>query len=192
MAQLVYAAICSLDGYVEDSTGAFDWAAPDEEVHRAVNQLERPIGTYLYGRRMYETMRVWQDTDSRDDPDVVAEYGAIWRAADKIVFSRTLTEVATPRTTLENEFDVDRIQALKTASDRIISIGGSELAGLALSAKLVDECHLFMAPVAVGGGKPVFPIGGLTPLELVDLRRFRGGSVHLHYRIRATPGELPR
>jgi dihydrofolate reductase len=183
VAKLIYSALCSLDGYVEDATGAFDWAAPDEEIHRAVNQLERQVGTYLYGRRMYETMRVWQDTDSREDPDVVAEYGAIWRGADKIVFSRTLTGVSTPRTTLENDFDTDRIRALKAASERDLSIGGAELASIALAAGLVDECHLFMAPVVVGGGKPVFPNGGHSDLALVDLQRFRSGSVHLHYRV---------
>jgi dihydrofolate reductase len=182
MARLGYSAICSLDGYVEDVTGAFDWAAPDEEVHRAVNQQERAVGTYLYGRRMYETMRFWQDTESTQDPDVVAEYGAIWRAADKIVFSRTLTAVDTPKTTVATEFDPAEIAALKAASDADLSIGGSELAGAALAAGLVDDVHLYMAPVTVGGGKPVFPIGLRTNLELVDVHRFRGGTVHLGYR----------
>jgi dihydrofolate reductase len=181
MGKLIYSAICSLDGYVEDSAGGFDWAAPDDEVHRAVNQSERRIGTYLYGRRMYETMRVWQDTNSLEDTTVVADYGAIWRGADKIVFSRTLTEVATPRTTLESDFDPDRIRALKAASARDISVGGAELAAAALAAGLVDECHLLMTPLAVGGGKPVFPIGGHTALDLVDLHRFRSGTVQLQY-----------
>ncbi|HEX3705781.1 MAG TPA: dihydrofolate reductase family protein [Mycobacteriales bacterium] len=183
MAQLVYAAICSLDGYVEDSTGAFDWAAPDEEVHRAVNQLERPIGTYLYGRRMYETMRYWQDATSRDETDVAAEYAAIWRGSEKIVFSTTLTAASTPRTTIEPVFDPDRIRALKMASERDLSIGGAELAGAALEAGLVDVCHLYVVPVTVGGGKPVFPAGRRDSLELVDVRRFRAGTLHLHYRV---------
>src|ERR1700761_20832 len=144
MARLIYSAICSLDGYVEDATGNFDWAAPDEEVHRAVNQRERAIGTYLYGRRMYETMRVWQDTDSSQDTDVIAEFGAIWRAADKVVFSRTLTTVDTPKTSLVTEFDPDGIRALKAAADRDLSVGGSDLAGTALAAGLVDEVQLLM------------------------------------------------
>jgi dihydrofolate reductase len=182
MARLVYSAICSLDGYVEDAGGMFDWAAPDEEVHRAVNQRERAISTYLYGRRMYETIRVWQDTDSSQDTDVVAEYGAIWRAADKIVFSRTLTSVDTPKTTIVTEFDPTGILALKAAGDSDLSIGGSELAGAAFAAGLVDDVHLYLAPITVGGGKPVFPIGLLTNLELVDVQRFRGGTVHLEYR----------
>jgi dihydrofolate reductase len=182
MARLVYTAICSLDGFVEDVTGAFDWAAPDEELHSAVNQQERAVGTYLYGRRMYETMRFWQTTDSTQDSAVVAEYGSIWRAADKIVFSRTLTTADTPKTTIVTAFDPEGVRALKSASDHDLSIGGAELAGQAIAAGLVDDVHLYMAPVAVGGGKPVFPIGLLTHLELVDLRRFRGGSIHLQYR----------
>jgi dihydrofolate reductase len=182
MARLVYSAICSLDGYVEDATGAFDWAAPDEEVHRAVNQRERAIGTCLYGRRMYETMRVWQDTDSQQDTAVVAEYGAIWRAADKIVFSRTLTSVNTPNTTLVTEFDPDGIRALKAASKQDLSVGGADLAATALAAGLVDDVQLLMVPVTVGGGKPVFPIGLRTDLELVGMHRFQGGTIQLDYR----------
>jgi dihydrofolate reductase len=182
LARLTYTSICSLDGYTEDATGSFGWAEPDEEVHRAVNALERGIGTYLYGRRMYETMRYWQDTDSTRDNDVVAEYGAIWRAADKIVFSSTLSTVETPRTTLESVFDPDRIRALKAASDRDLAVGGPELAATALAAGLVDDCHLYVVPVAVGGGKPVFPLGQQSSLELVDVHRFRGGTVHLQYR----------
>jgi dihydrofolate reductase len=182
MARLVYSAICSLDGYVEDATGAFAWAAPDEEVHRAVNQRERAIGTYLYGRRMYETMRVWQDTDSQQDTAVVAEYGAIWRAADKIVFSRTLTSVDTPKTTLVSEFDPDGIRALKAARKQDLSVGGSDLAATALAAGLVDDVQLLMVPVTVGGGKPVFPIGLRTDLELVGMHRFHGGTIQLDYR----------
>lgn len=183
MGLLIYSAICSLDGYVEDATGAFDWSAPDEEVHGAVNQSERDSGTYLYGRRMYETMRVWQDTDSQQDTAVVAEYGAIWRAADKVVFSRTLTSVDTPKTTLATVFDPDGIRALKAASDQNLSVGGSTLAASALAAGLVDEVRLWMVPVTVGGGKPVFPVGLRINLELVDLRRFRGSTIQLSYRI---------
>ncbi|HVW79391.1 MAG TPA: dihydrofolate reductase family protein [Mycobacteriales bacterium] len=182
MGKLIYSAICSLDGYVEDPTGDFQWAAPDEQVFRAVIDLERPIGTYLYGRRMYETMRYWQDTDSTRDSAAEAEFGAIWRAADKIVFSRTLTSVQTPKTAIVTAFDPDGVRAMKAASDSDLSVGGSDLAGQALSAGLVDEVHLYLAPLTVGGGKPVFPHGVRTDLDLVDVRRFRGGSVELHYR----------
>ena len=188
MARLIYSAICSLDGYVEDASGGFDWAAPDDEVHRAVNQLERGIGTYLYGRRMYETMRYWQDASSRHDTDVEAAYGAIWRAADKIVYSTTLAAATTPRTTIDPVFDPDRVRALKVASDRDLSVGGAELAAAALEAGLIDDCHLYVVPVSVGGGKPVLPAGRRLSLALVDVNRFRAGTVHLHYRVLGAAG----
>lgn len=185
MAKLIYAAIASLDGYVEDEAGRFDWAMPDEEVHAFVNDLERPIGTYLYGRRMYETMVFWETADAgADEPPVFNEYAEIWRAAEKIVYSRTLGTVSSARTRLEREFDRDAILRLKRSTAADISVGGAELAGQAIGAGLVDECHLFLFPVVVGGGKRALPDGVQAQLELLDERRFAGGVVHLHHRVR--------
>jgi dihydrofolate reductase len=180
MARLIYSALASLDGYIEDEHGRFDWAAPDEEVHTYVNDLERPIGTYLYGRRMYETMVYWETDD--DDAPAARDYGEIWRAADKVVYSRTLPAVSSERTRLEREFDAEAIRRLTQASPSDLSIGGAELAGRAMAAGLVDECHLFLGPVLVGGGKPALPAGVRADLELVDEHRFAAGVVHLHYR----------
>jgi dihydrofolate reductase len=183
MGKLIYAAIASLDGYVEDEEGRFDWSAPDDEVHAFVNDLERPIGTYLYGRRMYETMVFWEAvTTEADEPAVFREYASIWRAADKIVYSRTLQEVSSARTRIEHEFDDGAIQRLKQSSGSDISIGGAELAGRAIGAGLVDECHLFLCPIVVGGGKRALPDDIRVQLELLDQRRFRNGVVHLQYR----------
>jgi dihydrofolate reductase len=180
MAKLIYSAIASLDGYVEDEHGRFDWAAPDAEVHAFVNDLERPIGTYLYGRRMYETMVYWE-TD--DDEDAVArDYGAIWRAAEKVVYSRTLPSVSSARTRIEREFDPGAIRRLKETSASDLSIGGAQLAGRAIADGLVDECLLFLNPVLVGGGKHALPSGVRADLELVEERRFRDGVVYLRYR----------
>lgn len=181
MARLVYAAITSLDGYVEDAHGRFDWAAPDAEVHAFVNDLERPIGTYLYGRRMYETMVFWE-TGGDDDP-VTRDYAEVWRSADKIVFSRSLDAVASRRTRLERSFDPEGVRKLKASAPTDLSIGGAELAGQAFAAGLVDECHLFLAPVVVGGGKPALPTGLRLDLTLVGERSFASGFVHLHYRV---------
>jgi dihydrofolate reductase len=181
MGRLIYSALASLDGYVEDEQGNFDWAAPDEEVHAFVNELERPIGTYLYGRRMYETMVYWE-TD-HDEAPVAEDYGEIWRSADKIVYSRTLQTVSSEKTRIEREFDAAGIRQLKEASQFDLSIGGAELAGRAIGAGLVDECHLFLGPVVVGGGKRALPAGVHAELELVDERRFRGGVVYLRYRL---------
>jgi len=179
---LIYAMIASLDGYVEDETGRFDWAAPDEEVHAFVNDLERPIGTYLYGRRMYETMVFWETVSTEaDEPAVFSDYAGIWRAAEKIVYSRTLQTVSSARTRIEREFDLNAVRELKQSATTDISVGGAELAGQAIGAGLVDECHLFLCPVAVGGGKRALPDGVRTRLELLDERRFRSGVVHLHY-----------
>src|SRR4051812_38057890 len=150
MARLIYSAIASLDGYIEDEHGTFEWAAPDEEVHAFVNDLERPIGTYLYGRRMYETMVYWETDD--DEAAVARDYGGIWRAADKVVYSRTLATVSSERTRLERDLDPAAITRLKATSPSDISIGGPELAGHAIAQGLVDECHLFLHPVIVGGG----------------------------------------
>lgn len=179
MAKLIYSAIASLDGFVEDEAGNFDWAAPDEEVHAFVNDLERHTATYLYGRRMYETMVFWETADEREEPAVFGDYAAIWRAADKIVYSRTLQAASSARTRIEGNFDPGAIRALKSASASDISIGGSELAGQAIAAGLVDECHLFLNPVVVGGGKGAFPDHVRAELELLDERRFDSGVVYL-------------
>jgi dihydrofolate reductase len=183
MAKLVYGAITSLDGYIEDEDGRFDWAEPDPEVHAFVNELERPIGTYLYGRRMYETMAVWQTvgTEPADIPPEELAYAEVWRATDKVVFSRTLDTVSTPRTRLEREFDADAVRRIKETSERDLSVGGSDLASHAFQAGLVDEVHLFQTPVIVGGGKLALPRGIRLDLELLDERRFGNGVVHVHY-----------
>jgi dihydrofolate reductase len=184
MAKLIYAAIASLDGYVEDEEGKFDWSEPDEEVHAFVNDLERPIGTYLYGRRMYETMVFWETAgDEPDEPAVFSDYAGIWRAAEKIVYSRTLEQVASAKTRMAREFDRDAIDQLKQSSDTDISIGGAELAAQAFAAGLVDECHLFLCPIIVGGGKRALPDSVRVQLDLLDERRFGNGVVHLHYRV---------
>src|SRR6478735_5806202 len=183
MGKLIYAAIASLDGYVEDADGGFDWAAPDETVHAFVNDLERPIGTYLYGRRMYETMVFWETASEADEPDVFRDYAEIWRAAEKIVYSRTLQTASSARTRIESEFDPDAVRRLKQSSGTDISVGGAELAGHAIGAGLVDECHLFLCPIVVGGGKRALPGNVRAQLELLDERRFRNGVVHLHYRV---------
>jgi dihydrofolate reductase len=185
MAKLIYAALASLDGYVEDEQGGFDWAAPDDEVHAFVNELERPIGTYLYGRRMYETMTFWETSGSGPDSSAVSRnFAAIWRAAEKIVYSRTLQTLSSAKTRIEPRFDPDAVRRLKETSEADITIGGAELAGQAIAAGLVDELHLFLGPVVVGGGKRALPASVRARLELVDERRFRRGVVHLHYRVR--------
>ena len=185
MAKLTYAAIASLDGYVEDEEGRSDWAMPDEEVHAFVNDLERPIGTYLYGRRMYETMVFWEtaSTARTDEPAVFWDYAGIWRAAEQIVYSRALQTVSSARTRIEREFEPDAVRRLKLSSTADIAIGGAELAGHAIGAGLVDECHLFLCPTVVGGGKRALADHVRAQLELLDERRFRNGVVHLHYRV---------
>ncbi len=191
MAKLIYSAITSLDGYVADENGNFDWAAPDEEVHAFVNDLERPVGTYLYGRRMYEVMWYWETAPtSGDAPPVMRDYADIWQAADKIVFSKTLEEAPTARTRIERVFDPDAIRQLKASAERDITVGGPELAGQAIKAGLVDEIHLFLTPVVVGGGNQALPDGVRVQLELLDERRFENGVVHLHYRTALDPGLL--
>jgi dihydrofolate reductase len=181
MARLIYSAIASLDGYIEDASGKFDWAAPDEELHGFVNDLERPIGTYLYGRRMYETMVAWETMD--DPHPIMRDYAEIWRASDKVVYSRTLDAVSSSRTRLEREFEPDAVRALKEAAESDISIGGPGLAAEALRAGLVDECHLFLHPIVVGAGKPALPDGVRIELELTAERRFASGVVYLAYRV---------
>jgi dihydrofolate reductase len=183
MAKLIYTSIASLDGYVADSNGSFEWAAPDEEVHAFVNDLERAIGTYLYGRRLYDVMTPWETMSTEAGPAVVADYASIWRSADKVVYSTTLRAPTTPRTRVERRFDPDEVRRMKASADRDLSIGGPTLAAEALRAGLVDECHLFLTPILVGGGTAVFPDGIWARLELVEERRFRGGVVHLHHRI---------
>jgi dihydrofolate reductase len=186
MAKLIYSAIASLDGYIADEDGNFDWAMPDEEVHAFVNDLERPIGTYLYGRRMYEVMVFWETADTLpDEPPVMRDFAAIWQAADKIVYSRTLEAVSSARTRLARDFDPEAVRQLKARSARDLTIGGPALAAQALKAGLVDECHLFLAPVVVGGGTPSLPDHVRVQLELLDERRFGNGMVYLRYRTRA-------
>ena len=180
MAKLIYSAIASLDGYVADADGAFDWSAPDEEVHAFVNDLEREVGTYLLGRRMYEVMVAWETID--DESPVARDFAELWRAADKIVYSRTLEAVASARTRIERAFEPEAIGRMKASAARDIGVGGSELAGQALKAGLVDELHLFLTPFVVGGGKPALPDHLRLELELLDERRFANGTVHLHYR----------
>ena len=182
MAKLIYSAIASLDGYVADERGDFDWAAPDEEVHAFVNDLERPIGTYLYGRRMYETMVAWETM--ADEAPVMQDFARIWQAADKIVYSRTLEKASSARTRIEREFDAAAVRQMKASAERDITVGGAELAGVALRAGVVDEIQLFLNPVAVGGGKRALPDGVRLGLELLDECRFGNGVVYLHYRVR--------
>ncbi len=184
MPKLIYQALASLDEYVEDEAGNFDWAAPDDEVHAFVNDLERPIGTYLYGRRMYETMVAWETMSTGTDQSAVTrDFAEIWRAAEKIVYSRTLETVSSARTRIEPDLDPDAVRRLKQTSTADIAIGGAELAGQALAWGLVDECHLFLGPVLVGAGKRALPDNVRAQLELLDERRFKNGVVYLRYRV---------
>jgi dihydrofolate reductase len=189
MAKLLYAAIASLDGYIEDEHGKFDWAQPDEEVHAFANDLERDVGTHLYGRRMYEVMKVW-DTDEilENQPPVMRDYAEIWRASDKIVYSRSIDEVSTSRTKLERIFDPEAIRALKSSEQRDLAIGGAELAIQAIEAGLVDEVHLLLAPIVIGAGKAVLPVRGSLPLRLLEHRIFGSGTVSLRYAVTTTDG----
>jgi dihydrofolate reductase len=183
MASLVYAALMSLDGYVADERGNFDWAVPSDEVHAFVNDLLRPIGTHLYGRRLYEVMRAWETTHSvPDQPAVVLDFAAVWQAADKVVYSRTLGAVSTARTRIERAFDPDAVRQMKVTSEHDLLIGGPELAAHAFAAGLVDEVHLFLSPVIVGGGTRALPDRVRLDLELVDERRFANGTVNMHHR----------
>ena len=182
MAKLIYSALTSLDGYVADADGKFDWAEPDEEVHAFVNDLARPLGTFLLGRRMYEVLVYWETIDLSDQPPAIRDFAEIWRAADKIVYSKTLETVSSKRTRIEREFDPEAVRQLKRASERDLTVGGPELAAHAFKAGLVDECHLFLAPILVGDGKRSLPDHVRLELELVDERRFGNGTVHLRYR----------
>ena len=186
MAKLIYSAITSLDGYVADENGNFDWAAPDEEVHRFVNDLERPIGTYLYGRRIYETMVYWETAHTLpDQPPFIQDFAGIWQAADKIVYSKTLDTPSSARTRIERDFDPDAVRRMKASAERDISIGGADLAAQAIKGGLVDEYHLFLTPIIVGGGHQSLPDNVRLELELLDERRFGNGVVHLHYRTKS-------
>src|SRR5215831_13276646 len=181
MSKLIYITNTSLDGYVEDATGAFDWVNPDQ-VFEFITELLRPIGTYLYGRRLYETMVHW-DKPVESYPAEQREFARVWQKAEKIVFSRTLTGTTARNTRVERDFELETIRKLKRESEHDIEIGGAELAGLTLEGDLVDECHLFLNPV-VGGGKPAFRAGLRRDLELLETRRFSNGVIHLHYRMR--------
>jgi dihydrofolate reductase len=185
MAALTYNSIASLDGFVADADGGFAWAEPDEEVHGYINEQEERVGTYLYGRRLYEVMAVW-DTDDwlADEPPLLRDYARIWRGADKVVYSTTLESVSTARTRLERSFDPAAVRQLVDRADREVGVGGPTLAAAALRAGLVDECSVFVVPVVVGGGTPWLPAGLRLDLELTEERRFSGGVVLLRYRVR--------
>ena len=184
MAKLIYSAIASLDGYIEDVSGQFGWAAPDDEVHAFVNELERPVGTYLYGRRMYDTMVYWESPpDLARQSKAVQDFAQIWQAADKVVYSRTLSSPSSDRTRIERELDVDAVRRLKETASRDVTVGGPELASQAIAAGLVDEFQLFLVPAVVGGGKRALPEGVRLSLELLDERRFGNGTVYLRYRV---------
>jgi len=196
MARLIYSAISSLDGYIEDRNGKFDWAAPDEEVHRFINNLERSAGTHLYGRRMYETLMVWEtDPNLAAESPLLRDFAEIWQAADKIVYSKTLEAVSTRKTQMERNFNPTVIRQLKEAVEQDILIGGPELAAHAFRAGLIDEYHLFLTPIIVGGGKLALPGNVRLELELLEERRFGSGVVFLRYRTRqgrATAGNATR
>jgi dihydrofolate reductase len=185
LAKLIYSTITSLDGYIEDKDGNFDWAAPDKEVHSFINNLERPIGTYLYGRRMYEVMVGWENAQTHPHlPPYVSEFARIWQSADKIVFSKSLTSVSSIKTQIVRDFDPASVRRMKETAKRDISVGGPTLAFQAMKVGLVDELHLFVIPVLVGGGKRSLPGNMIVRLELLDENRFGNGVVHLHYQIK--------
>ncbi|HEY7660887.1 MAG TPA: dihydrofolate reductase family protein [Actinomycetota bacterium] len=183
MARLIYSALASLDGCVADENGNFDWAMPDEDVHAFANDLERSVGTHLYGRRMYEVMVAWETMSLEDEPEVIRDYASIWRAADKVVFSSTLPEPSSARTRIERDFDVEAVREMKASSERDLGVGGPNLAAQAIRAGLVDELHLLLSPVVVGRGTRWLPDDVRLDLELLDEQRFGNGTVHLHYRI---------
>jgi dihydrofolate reductase len=182
LAKLIYIANTSLDGFTEDRDGGFDFGNPDEEYFTLINELERPVGTYLYGRRMYQTMVYWETSPAADQQPWIVDFTNLWRAADKVVFSKTLTSVSSGRTTLEQEFDAETIRHLKASADRDITVGGADLAAQAIEAGVVDECHLFFWPVVLAGGRHALPLRTRVDLELLSERRSRSGVAHLHYR----------
>jgi dihydrofolate reductase len=182
--RLIYSAIASLDGYVADASGNFDWAMPNEEVHAFINDLERPIGTYLYGRRMYETMAAWEHPEAfADQRPVMQDYARIWKAAEKVVYSHTLENVSSARTRIERDLDAEAVRRLKATAPRDISVGGAELAGEAIALRLVDECQLFLTPIIVGEGTRALPSAVRVKLELIAERRFSNGMVYVHHRL---------
>ena len=197
MARLIYSVIASLDGYIADQEGNFDWAAPDDEVHTFINDLERPIGTYLYGRRMYEVMAVWETDPTLLDQSpsmkeaasatlsTASDFAQVWQAAEKVVYSTTLEQPSTARTRIERGFDPEAVRQLKASAGADISVGGPDLAAHAITAGLVDEYHLFVTPIIVGGGTQALPDGVRVELELLDERRFASGVVYLRYRLQA-------
>lgn len=182
MPRLIYSMLMSLDGYIADRNGKFDWAAPDEEVHTFIDQLERPVGTHLYGRRMYEVMSVWDTLGTDEDPSCIRDFAEMWRTADKVVYSKSLQTVSTAKTQIERTFAADAVRSMKSAADHDISIAGPSLAGEALKAGLVDVCDFFVAPIIVGSGTSAFPADVRLALSLQDERRFGNGMVYLHYR----------
>jgi dihydrofolate reductase len=184
LAKLIYLAISSLDGFVADEHGNFDWAEPDEEVHTFVNDVLRPVGTHLYGRRMYEVMVAWETMPLDGQPPFMQDFAEIWRTAEKVVYSSTLETVSSARTRVEREFDPETIRQMKAAADPDITVSGPDLAAQAIKAGLVDEYHLILAPVVVGGGTQSLPTDIRLSLELLDEHRFGNGMVHLHYRAR--------
>jgi dihydrofolate reductase len=186
MPKLIYAMNTSLDGYINDEQGNFDWSEPDEEVHAFFNELVRPIGTHLYGRRLYETMSYWHDPeDLAEQPEYIRDFAEIWQRTDKVVYSRTLDSPSTPRTRIESAFDPDAVRELKESAGADLSVGGPGLAAETLRAGLVDELHQVIHPVIVGGGTPWLPDGLRLDLELLEERRFAAGPVHLHYRTKS-------
>ncbi len=185
MAKLIYLTTASLDGFVEDEAGDLGWTAPSAEVHAFIYELLRPVGTHLYGRRNYETMAVWQDWPMEGQPENSREFAEIWRAADKVVYSRSLAAITTPKTRLEREFEPEEVRRLKASAERDLVIGGATLAGQALRAGLVEECHLFLVPILLGGGKSAFPRGARLELSLVEQRGFGDGRIYLRYRTAA-------
>jgi dihydrofolate reductase len=181
VSKLIYSAIASLDGHVADEAGTWDWSIPDEAVHQHVNDLARPLGTWLLGRRMYEVLQAWETMD--DEDPAMRDFAEIWRSTDKVVYSRTLEAPATARTRIEREFDPEAVRRLKAESARDLGIGGPELAALAFHAGLIDEIQLYLSPIVVGAGTPALPAGVKLPLELLDERRFANDVVHLRYRV---------
>jgi dihydrofolate reductase len=181
--RLIYSTITSVDGYISDQEGKFDWAEPDEEVHTFVNDLERSVGTYLYGRRMYEVMVYWENSDAlADQPPYIQDFARIWQAAEKIVYSKSLENVSTARTRIERDFDPEAVRHMKATTGPDLLVGGPNLAAQAIKAGLIDELHLFVAPIVVGGGTQSLPDKVLLNLELLDERRFGNGMVYLRYR----------
>ncbi|HEX6399433.1 MAG TPA: dihydrofolate reductase family protein [Actinomycetota bacterium] len=184
-AKLLYVTNVSVDGYIEDEHGSIDWTEPDDEFYRFITDLVRPVGTYLYGRRLYESMAVWEtDPTLADRSALMADFAGVWRAADKIVYSTTLDGVSTTNTRLERHLDPASVRAMKASATSDLTVGGANLTAHALAAGLVDEYHLFVHPVLVGGGKPALPSDMRVELELLDERPFGNGVVYLRYRIR--------